>query len=101
MPLARGPFKLSPCPIMTLLESLRFGRIPAVLTVVVLAFALLGALGWVVAGQLVSLATKLPEYQQNLRQRSHPCGSPWEGVWTGVQQRFENLMSNCRVRRAV
>ena len=37
-------------PIMTLLESLRFGRIPAVLTVVVLAFALLGALGWVVLG---------------------------------------------------
>ena len=44
-------------PIMTLLESLRFGRIPAVLTVVVLAFALLGALGWVVLGNFTTKAS--------------------------------------------
>jgi hypothetical protein len=32
-----------------------------------LAFALFGALGWVVTGQLFSLANKLPEYGQNLQ----------------------------------
>jgi predicted PurR-regulated permease PerM len=54
-------------PIITLLERWRFGRIPAVVAVVVLVFALSGVLGWEVAGQLFSLANRLPEYQQNLQ----------------------------------
>jgi predicted PurR-regulated permease PerM len=84
-------------PIMTLLESLRFGRIPAVLTVSVLAFALLGALGWVVAGQLLSLATKLPEYQQNLQAKItsvwKPLGRGLDRSSATVRELYEQLSS--------
>lgn len=82
-------------PIITLLQSWRFGRIPAVLTVVVLAFALFGALGWVVAGQLFSLADKLPEYQQNLQAKItsvwKPLGKGWEKSSATVRELNEQL----------
>ena len=43
----------------------------------VLAFALIGALGWVVAGQLFSLANKLPEYRENLQTKIKSVWTPF------------------------
>jgi predicted PurR-regulated permease PerM len=48
------------------LEKIRLGRIPAVLTVLVLAFALVGTVSWAVARQLVEIMDGLPSYQANL-----------------------------------
>ena len=70
-------------PHITLLERWKFGRISAVLTVVVLAFALIGVLGWVVAGQLFSLANKLPEYRENLQAKIE---SVWKPLGKGLDR---------------
>ena len=42
-------------PVVTRLERWRFGRIPAVLTTVLLAFCVLGGIGYLVFGQLFDL----------------------------------------------
>jgi predicted PurR-regulated permease PerM len=53
-------------PFVTFLQKIRFGRVPAVLTVVTLSFVLLGAFTWGVAGQLVQIMVQLPDYKDNL-----------------------------------
>jgi predicted PurR-regulated permease PerM len=53
-------------PFVSLLEKIHFGRIPAVLTVLVLSFLLAGAVTWGVASQLVQIMVELPEYKANL-----------------------------------
>ena len=45
------------------------GRIPAVLTTVVLAFAVLGLMTWGLGSQLVKLTADLPAYRANIRQK--------------------------------
>lgn len=52
-------------PLVTGLE--RFvGRIVAVLLVVTMLFAATGAAGWVLTQQVIDLATKLPDYKENI-----------------------------------
>ena len=53
-------------PFVGLLEKCRFGRVPAVVTVLVLSFALAGVVGWGVAGQLVDIMVHVPDYKDNL-----------------------------------
>src|SRR5262245_1914746 len=53
-------------PLADRLERIGVGRIPSVLAVVTVAFAVLGLLGWVVASQLVDLSDKLPQYRENI-----------------------------------
>src|SRR5437764_7113380 len=50
-------------PVVTRLEHARLGRIASVLIVVGVAFAVIGALGWVVGRQVMFLAEDLPAYQ--------------------------------------
>jgi len=53
-------------PFVSLLEKCRFRRVPAVLTVLVLSFALAGIVGWGVTGQLVDILDHVPDYKDNL-----------------------------------
>jgi len=53
-------------PFVSLLEKLRFGRVPAVLTVLILSFVVAGAVTWGVARQLVEIMVELPDYKANL-----------------------------------
>ena len=53
-------------PLVTRLERLGTGRIFSVIIIVLLSFGLLGVVGWVVTGQLVNLANRLPEYRENI-----------------------------------
>lgn len=53
-------------PLVKRLERRRFGRIPAVMLVVAVAFALIGGLGWVVGSQVVRLAEDMPRYQDEI-----------------------------------
>jgi predicted PurR-regulated permease PerM len=53
-------------PLADRLERWSLGRIPSVLAVVTVAFAVLGLLGWVVTSQLIDLSTQLPQYRENI-----------------------------------
>jgi len=54
-------------------------RIPATLIVVLLVFALIGAVAGIAAKQAVSLAAKLPEYRENITKKIHAVKQPTEG----------------------
>ena len=56
------------------------GRIPAVMATVVVAFAIIGILGWVVTGQLLQLANELPNYQRNISQKLKAFDTPGGGL---------------------
>src|ERR1700734_2887349 len=53
-------------PFVGLLEKCRFRRVPAVLMVLALSFALAGIVSWAVAGQLVDIMVHVPDYKDNL-----------------------------------
>ena len=54
-------------PLVNRLRKVGLPRVVAVITVMVLAVAGVGGLGWVVAGQLNDFVNKLPEYHENLQ----------------------------------
>jgi predicted PurR-regulated permease PerM len=53
-------------PFVTFLERIHFSRVPAVITVLVLSFAVGGAVAWRVANQLVEVTVNLADYKANL-----------------------------------
>jgi predicted PurR-regulated permease PerM len=59
-------FVLSP-PVASLQR--RIGRFPAIVVVVSLVFTVLGLAGWGVASQMSTLASDLPHYRDNIRQK--------------------------------
>jgi predicted PurR-regulated permease PerM len=67
------------------------GRIAAVLLVVVTIFAATGAAGWVLTRQLVDLATKLPDYKENIRTKLRSIKLPSGGVFTKISETAEEL----------
>ncbi len=56
-------------PLVGWLEKSRMGRVPVVVAVLLLVFALLGSLGWIVTGQLAGIVDQLPSYQSNIRDK--------------------------------
>jgi len=56
-------------PIVDALERWRIGRVPAVAAVVILAFSVILAAGWLVSAQLTRLIGELPQYERNIRQK--------------------------------
>ncbi|HXH12952.1 MAG TPA: AI-2E family transporter [Alphaproteobacteria bacterium] len=56
-------------PVVSMLQHRGLPRTPAVLLIVILAFSMVGAIGWAVMRQLTTLAYELPFYQENLRQK--------------------------------
>ncbi|HEX6985241.1 MAG TPA: AI-2E family transporter, partial [Planctomycetaceae bacterium] len=56
-------------PLATRLERLGLGRVPSVLAVTALTFALLGGIGWVVVDQGIALTAELPKLQKGLTDR--------------------------------
>lgn len=54
-------------PVIRRLESWRVGRVGAVVIATLLAFSVVGGVGYIVAGQFVELANRLPDYKANLR----------------------------------
>lgn len=53
-------------PMVHMLERRRVPRVPAVLTVVIAVFLVIGTLGWVVVGQVIDLANSLDQYKGNI-----------------------------------
>lgn len=56
-------------PVVARFEKMGLGRIPALLVVVVLVLALLGAAGWGLKGQLTEIIDQLPNYITNIQQK--------------------------------
>jgi predicted PurR-regulated permease PerM len=56
-------------PAVVWLEKHRFGRVPAVLAVLVLAFGLVGSLGWIVTAQLADIVDQFPSYKSNVHDK--------------------------------
>jgi predicted PurR-regulated permease PerM len=54
-------------PLVATFQRLRLGRIPSVLSAVLLVVLLLGTLGWVVTRQITSLVKELPQYADNVQ----------------------------------
>jgi predicted PurR-regulated permease PerM len=76
-------------PVVSRLQSLGLPCVPAVISVAVLAFGLIGAGGYVVANQLSDLARSLPEYQENFRNKIvQPVNKLTAGV-TKIQKELD------------
>jgi predicted PurR-regulated permease PerM len=56
-------------PLVTRFERWRIPRIPAVLITVMIAFGVIGGVGYLVGGQVVELTYKLPSYKANISRR--------------------------------
>jgi predicted PurR-regulated permease PerM len=56
-------------PVVGWLQKCHFGRVPAVLAVLVLAFGLVSSLGWVVTGQLMDIVDQFPSYKSNIHDK--------------------------------
>ena len=67
------------------------GRIAAVLLVVATIFAATGAVGWILTRQLVDLATKLPDYKENIQTKLRSIKIPSGGVFTKISDTVEDL----------
>jgi predicted PurR-regulated permease PerM/methylmalonyl-CoA mutase cobalamin-binding subunit len=78
-------------PLCNRLEHWRLGRVPSVLISVTLTFAVIGAVGWMVASQVVDLAYNLPEYRDNIRQKLQRIPWPAEGAFTRASQTVREI----------
>jgi predicted PurR-regulated permease PerM len=76
------------------------GRIAAVLLVGAMIFAATGAAGWVLTRQLVDLATKLPDYKENIQTKLRSIKLPTGGVFTKLSETVEELKKDLPGREA-
>jgi predicted PurR-regulated permease PerM len=63
-------------PIVEFLEHCRLPRVPSVLSVVVLAFAMLAAVGWGVSNQVVQVMVHLSDYRDNIHAKIQALRKP-------------------------
>ena len=77
-------------PLVTRIERW-LGRIVAVLLVAVVILAATGATGWVLTRQLVDLATKLPDYKENIQTKLRSIRIPTGGVFARFSKTVEEL----------
>src|ERR1039458_5927350 len=71
-----------PTPIVSRLEKLRLGRIPAVLLVLLIGFTAIGTVGWLAAGQLVEITRQLPGYKANIHKKLESIRGNKDGDFT-------------------
>ncbi len=77
-------------PLVTRIERW-LGRIAAVLLVVATIFAATGAAGWVLTRQMIDLATKLPDYKENIRTKLRSIKVPTGGAFAKFSETIEEL----------
>ena len=78
-------------PLVKMIERRGLPCVPSVMLVVVLAFALLGAVGWLVTNQLLELANGLPNYRQNLITKIHSMRGVGPNVLTQITETAADL----------
>jgi predicted PurR-regulated permease PerM len=84
-------------PVISLLQRSGLPRTAAVILVVVMAFFILGGMGWMVTWQFTTLANELPQYTENLKHKVADLrGLGQSGVIEKVQQALEEVLSQSR-----
>jgi predicted PurR-regulated permease PerM len=78
-------------PVCNRLERWKLSRIPAVLVTAVLAFTLLGAGTWAAALQIIELAPRVPEYQQNIQTKLHSVNDYFDTVLSKFKKTTQDL----------
>ena len=78
-------------PVITRLERLGSPRVPAVILVVVLASAIIGSIGWLVARQVSDLVESFPQYEQNLSAKIESLRSEEGGFVDRIQRIAEKI----------
>ena len=78
-------------PLVDRLERWHLARIPAVLLTTAFAFSVIAALAYVVAGQIVDIAYKLPSYKDNMRAKIASLHLPSEGPLANLASTFNEL----------
>ncbi len=81
-------FLLAPAVIQ--FERWKLRRVPAVLLVAIVAFALVGGVGWIVTRQLIEVVNSLPNYRENIHaklvQLHAPTTGPWSKTVTSIRE---------------
>lgn len=67
------------------------GRIVAVLVVIIVLFSMIGGAGWLLARQVIDLATKLPDYQSNIETKLRSVRIPSGGIFTKFSKSVEHI----------
>jgi predicted PurR-regulated permease PerM len=80
-------------PVVSMLQRLGLGHTPPVILIVVLAFAILGGIGWAVTGQLATLANELRQYTSNLKHKIADLrGAGQGGIVEKLQRTVEEIL---------
>ncbi len=84
-------------PAVALLQRLPSGRVVSVLATVLVALAVAGGIGWLIANQLVDVANRLPLYRQNIHAKIESFHVPVTGqvghAAASVQEVVQELIS--------
>ncbi|HTS35278.1 MAG TPA: AI-2E family transporter [Candidatus Solibacter sp.] len=67
-------------PLVVWLQRLHLRRVLAVAVVMLVSSAFVGGLGWIVAGQVLQVASDLPKYRENIRQKLDSLHLPPESA---------------------
>ena len=78
-------------PAVKRLERWRLNRVSATAVVVLLSFSLIGGIAWVTAGQVVNLASRLPEYKDNIQHKLRALQPPSGGTWSRATDALKDL----------
>jgi predicted PurR-regulated permease PerM len=78
-------------PLVVRLRHWGLGRIPSVIIVVHLAFVVIGVLGFIMASQLADLGHRLPQYQENVREKIRSISSSGGGLINRVSRVAHNF----------
>ena len=78
-------------PLVTRLRRWGLGRVPSAIIVVVFSFVIVSVAGGFMTSQLADLAHKLPEYEQNVRQKLQSLRSSGGGVINRVTRLVRNV----------
>ena len=81
-------------PLVRRLEHWKLGRLTATLIAVVIGFAFIGGIGLVATRQALSLAGKLPEYRENIREKIHALRAPNDGTLGKAAEAIKQLESD-------
>lgn len=78
-------------PICDRLERWRFGRVPSVMVVTAVSFIVLGAIAWIVVGQIIDLAGEIPKYRGNVREKIQDLRLPGAGLLSRATESIRQL----------
>jgi predicted PurR-regulated permease PerM len=80
-------------PVVALVQKLHTGRILSVLTTLVVSIALACGIAWIIAGQLVDVASQLPLYRQNIRAKIEAFHIPVTGQLGQASESVKEIVS--------